>query len=141
MFDSVFSRTRAQGVVFEDELGKKHWALLTKDYKSEVILSAGALGSPQLLMLSGIGPSQQLKKFGIKVVMDQPMVGQGLVDNPLNVLLVPSPSPVELSLVSFVGITRFGSYIEACSGISFTPSWSRSVAKALAAILNQVCYF
>ncbi|MBA0634607.1 hypothetical protein Godav_029779 [Gossypium davidsonii] len=133
----VFSRTRAQGVVFEDELGKKHWALLTKDYKSEVILSAGALGSPQLLMLSGIGPSQQLKKFGIKVVMDQPMVGQGLVDNPLNVLLVPSPSPVELSLVSFVGITRFGSYIEACSGISFTPSWSRSVAKALAAILNQ----
>ncbi|KAK8710515.1 hypothetical protein V6N13_145835 [Hibiscus sabdariffa] len=133
----VFSKPRAQGVVFEDELGKKHWALLTKDRKSEVILSAGAIGSPQLLMLSGIGPSQQLKKFGIKVVMDQSMVGQSLVDNPLNVLLVPSPNPVEMSLVSFAAITKFGSYIEGCSGISFTPAWSRSVAKALASILNK----
>ncbi|XP_039011367.1 protein HOTHEAD-like [Hibiscus syriacus] len=133
----VFSKPRAQGVVFEDELGKKHWALLTKDLKSEVILSAGAIGSPQLLMLSGIGPSQQLKKFGIKVVMDHSMVGQSLVDNPLNVLLVPSPNPVELSLVSFAAITKFGSYIEGCSGISFTPAWSRSIARALASILNK----
>ncbi|XVF09767.1 hypothetical protein REPUB_Repub07fG0124400 [Reevesia pubescens] len=133
----VFSRPRAEGVVFEDALGVRHWAFLTRDPKSEIILSAGALGSPQLLMLSGIGPAQQLKTLGIKVVMDQPMVGRGLVDNPLNDLLIPSPQPVELSLVSVVGITHSDCYIEACSGISFTPAWTRRVAKELASMLNQ----
>ncbi|XWS48382.1 hypothetical protein CRYUN_Cryun13aG0071800 [Craigia yunnanensis] len=133
----VFSRPRAQGVIFEDAMGVRHRAFLTKDSKSEVILSAGALGSPQLLMLSGVGPTQQLVGLGINVVMDHPMVGRGMVDNPLNVLFIPSPLPVELSLVSIVGITRFDSYIEACSGISFTPAWTQRVAKELATILNQ----
>ncbi|XVF54043.1 hypothetical protein PTKIN_Ptkin05aG0149700 [Pterospermum kingtungense] len=131
------SSPRAEGVVFEDAKGVRHWAFLTTDYKSEVILSAGALGSPQLLMLSGVGPAKQLEALGIKVVMDQPMVGRRMVDNPLNILLIPSPRPVELSLVSFVGITRSGSCIEACSGISFTPSWTQRVAQVLASILNQ----
>ena len=93
-------------MIFEDAMGVRHWAFLTNDSKSEVILSAGALGSPQLLMLSGAGPAHQLEALGINVVIDQPMVGRGLVDNPLNVLLIPSPLPVELSLVSIVGITR-----------------------------------
>lgn len=135
---AVFSRPRAQGVIFEDALGVRHRAFLIEDSKSEVILSAGALGSPQLLMLSGIGPAQQLDALGIKVVMDQPMVGRRMVDNPLNVLLIPSPLPVELSLVSIVGITHSDSYIEACSGISFTPAWIQRVSKELASILNQV---
>ncbi|OMO97956.1 hypothetical protein COLO4_14240 [Corchorus olitorius] len=133
----VFSRPRAQGVIYEDASGVRHWAFLTKDSKSEVILSAGALGSPQVLMLSGIGPARQLEALGIKVVMNQPMVGQGMADNPLNVLFIPSPSPVEVSLVQMVGVTRSDSYIEACSGVSFTPSWTRRVAKELASILNQ----
>lgn len=125
-------------MVFEDTMGARHWAFLTTDFKSEIILSAGALGSPQLLMLSGVGPAKHLKALGIKVVKDHPMVGRRMIDNPLNILLIPSPVPVELSLVSFVGITRSGSCIEACSGISFTPSWTQRVAQALAAILNQV---
>ena len=125
-------------MIFEDAMGVRHRAFLTKDSKSEVILSAGALGSPQLLMLSGVGPAQQLEALGINVVMDQPMVGRWMVDNPLNVLFIPSPLPVELSLVSIVGITRSDSYIEACSGISFTPAWTQRVAKELASILNQV---
>jgi choline dehydrogenase-like flavoprotein len=48
----------------------------------EVILSAGALASPQLLMLSGIGPAEQLRGLGIPVVADLPGVGENLQDHP-----------------------------------------------------------
>ncbi|XP_011700632.1 PREDICTED: glucose dehydrogenase [FAD, quinone]-like [Wasmannia auropunctata] len=47
----------------------------------EVILCAGAIGSPQLLMLSGIGPVKHLTKLGIDVVQDAP-VGENLMDHP-----------------------------------------------------------
>jgi choline dehydrogenase len=47
----------------------------------EVILSAGAVGSPHLLLLSGIGPAAELKAQGIDVVHDLPMVGQNLMDH------------------------------------------------------------
>lgn len=114
----------AHGVIFKDASGSKHRAYLSKEKgkrpMGEIIVSAGALGSPQLLMLSGIGPAQHLKSMGIKVLLDQPMVGQGMSDNPMNFVFVPSPSPVEVSLVQVVGITRFGTYIEAISGIDFT---------------------
>jgi len=47
----------------------------------EVVLSAGALGSPQLLMLSGIGPAEHLTSLGIRVVADLPSVGENLQDH------------------------------------------------------------
>jgi len=49
----------------------------------EVILSAGAVQSPQLLQVSGIGPASTLKSLGIPVVKDLPGVGQNMQDNPL----------------------------------------------------------
>ncbi|MCP4381734.1 MAG: NAD(P)-binding protein [Hyphomicrobiales bacterium] len=47
----------------------------------EVLLAAGALASPQLLMLSGIGPADQLKNVGVPVVADLPGVGENLQDH------------------------------------------------------------
>src|SRR5580692_6658249 len=49
--------------------------------RGEVILAAGAIGSPQLLMLSGIGPAQHLQDNGIAVVADRPGVGGNLQDH------------------------------------------------------------
>jgi len=50
---------------------------------AEVILSAGAIGSPHLLLLSGIGPAEQLIEHGIRVVADSPGVGANLSDHPI----------------------------------------------------------
>ncbi|MGC3939662.1 GMC family oxidoreductase [Roseobacter sp. EG26] len=49
--------------------------------RNEVILSSGAIGSPRLLQLSGIGPAAALRQIGIDVVLDQPNVGANLQDH------------------------------------------------------------
>ena len=49
----------------------------------EVILSAGAIGSPHLLMLSGVGNATALHRHGIKTLINNPDVGQHLQDHPL----------------------------------------------------------
>ena len=49
----------------------------------QIILSAGAIASPQILMLSGIGPAKHLQEKGITIVADLPGVGQNLRDHPL----------------------------------------------------------
>ncbi len=49
---------------------------------AEVILSGGAINSPQLLMLSGIGPAAHLREVGVDVVVDLPGVGENLHDHP-----------------------------------------------------------
>ncbi|KAI0974152.1 GMC oxidoreductase [Xylaria arbuscula] len=49
--------------------------------RREVIVSGGTFNSPQLLMLSGVGPADHLRQFGIPVIADVPGVGQNLMDN------------------------------------------------------------
>ncbi|XP_011861343.1 PREDICTED: glucose dehydrogenase [FAD, quinone]-like [Vollenhovia emeryi] len=66
---------RAIGVEFV-----KHGRIIHVFVRKEVILCAGAIGSPQLLMLSGIGPVKQLKELGISVIRDLP-VGENLMDH------------------------------------------------------------
>lgn len=48
--------------------------------RNEVILSSGAVGSPQLLLLSGVGPAEELSELSIPVVKDLPAVGKNLSD-------------------------------------------------------------
>ncbi|VFQ95718.1 unnamed protein product [Cuscuta campestris] len=111
----------AYGVFFKDSKGNGHTAFLNGGPNSEIILSAGAIGSPQLLMLSGIGPSDHLKSHGIDVILDQQMVGQRMADNLLSRILVPSIKPVETSFSDVVGITHSGNYIETLSGLALVP--------------------
>jgi len=49
--------------------------------RGEVILAAGSIGSPQIMLLSGLGPAQQLQELGIPVVLDRPGVGANLQDH------------------------------------------------------------
>jgi choline dehydrogenase-like flavoprotein len=49
--------------------------------ESEVILTAGAFGSPKLLMLSGVGPADHLREVGLDVTLDQPEIGNNLQDH------------------------------------------------------------
>lgn len=79
-------------------------------------MSSGAIGSPQILLLSGIGPKAELEKLNISVVLDNKFIGKGMSDNPLNTIFVPTNRPVQQSLIQTVGITKMGVYIEASSG-------------------------
>lgn len=55
--------------------------VLKTAYAGEIILSGGAINSPQLLMLSGIGPGDELRKHGLSVKVDRPGVGKNLQDH------------------------------------------------------------
>lgn len=72
----LFHGTRTTGVAYQQNGIAKQ-----VNARREVILSAGAIQSPQLLQISGIGPVQLLQKFGIPVVKDVPGVGENLQDH------------------------------------------------------------
>jgi choline dehydrogenase len=61
--------------------------LRTARARREVVLAAGAIGSPKLLLLSGVGPAQELGEHGIGVVADVPGVGRNLQDHPASPLV------------------------------------------------------
>ena len=97
----IVTGAQATRVIFADEAGQ----LTAKavEYRAatgptetvhagkEVILSAGAIGSPQLLLLSGIGPRQQLEAVGVACLLDQPHVGKHLKDHLMVPLYFPAP--------------------------------------------------
>jgi choline dehydrogenase len=59
----------------------EHQGRLEAVEAGEVIVSAGVVGSPHLLMLSGVGPADQLRRAGVPIVLDLPGVGKGLADH------------------------------------------------------------
>ncbi len=74
----ILENNKAKGVCFKDNKNK----IFNIKSKKEVILCAGAVGSPHILMLSGIGPKDHLKSMGINLIADMPGVGQNLQDHP-----------------------------------------------------------
>jgi choline dehydrogenase-like flavoprotein len=68
---------RATGVVYRDASGERRAAA-----DGEIVLAAGALVTPKLLMLSGIGPADHLRSHGIECRVDLPGVGENLIDHP-----------------------------------------------------------
>jgi choline dehydrogenase len=78
---------RATGVRYRDAGG--HTSTVYAD--REVVVSAGAIGSPQLLLLSGIGPRDELAAVGVDCVVDNPHVGKHLKDHLHTPLVFPAP--------------------------------------------------
>ncbi|BCJ49794.1 oxidoreductase [Actinoplanes sp. NBRC 14428] len=61
---------------------------------AEYVLSAGAIDTPRLLLLSGIGPAADLRKLGIEVARDLPGVGEHLLDHPESLILWEASRPI-----------------------------------------------
>jgi choline dehydrogenase-like flavoprotein len=81
--------------------------------RREVIVSAGAFQSPQILMLSGIGPAAHLKSQGVDVALDAPGVGRNLQDHVDYTILrrTRSPHPIGMTLPFILGFpSAFGKY-------------------------------
>ncbi|KAK1366837.1 (R)-mandelonitrile lyase [Heracleum sosnowskyi] len=92
LFTSNSTDISAVGVIYKDSNGRSHQVQVGGN--GEVILSAGALGSPQLLLVSGVGPSSYLASLNIPVVHHQPFVGQFMIDPPMNMVSFLSPFPI-----------------------------------------------
>ena len=71
-----------------------------------VVLSAGALKSPHILMLSGVGPKEQLDEFGVPLIRDSPGVGQNLFNHPMGSVTFRVKD--DINLASNSGALRFG---------------------------------
>ena len=97
----LMQQRRAVGVEFRQD-----GALRQVTARREVLLCAGALQSPQLLMLSGIGPGESLQALGLPTAHDLPAVGQHLHDHVDVVQVVDAPHIKDLFGVSLPGAWR-----------------------------------
>ncbi|OUS92098.1 GMC family oxidoreductase [Rhodococcus sp. NCIMB 12038] len=89
----VIENGRAVGVEYE-----RAGEVVTARAGREVVLSAGAYNTPQLLMLSGLGPAEHLREVGVDVVLDLPQVGQNLQDHPFTLTHYATDQPNTLAL-------------------------------------------
>lgn len=106
----VFTSTQVLRILFEGRraVGVVAWrdgAEVILRARREVIVSAGAFGSPQLLMASGIGPAAHLRQHGVTVVHDLPGVGGNLQDH-LDVIVQKRVAAADLFGVSLAGAWR-----------------------------------
>jgi len=92
---------RAVGVVY-----RQNGVLQTARARREIILCSGAINSPQLLMLSGIGPAAHLAEHGIDVVQDLPGVGQNLQDHYSAPIKLKSKLPITVNDVMLSNVKK-----------------------------------
>eukprot|EP01084_Bolivina_argentea_P167517 290718_1 len=88
LFDESKNPIVAKAVKFVDlSNNKKEYTVkLTSMNKGEIIISGGSINSPHLLMLSGLGPKEELKKHNIKIIKDIPGIGNNLQDHLMTLL-------------------------------------------------------
>jgi choline dehydrogenase-like flavoprotein len=115
IFDTERDRPRVIGFEFQqaNDVKSKISKLLLP--KASVYLCSGAIHTPQLLMLSGVGESSKLKSHNIEVVLNNPHVGQHLKDHPGITLSINSPVPIENTTVATMGVAE-DFHIATCSG-------------------------
>lgn len=130
----LLSNRRASGVEFEQ--GGK---LRNVVARREVILSAGAIRSPQLLQLSGIGPTELLRKHGIEVRYDAGQVGRQLQDHVSCTFAFKSKEPtLNTALNSVFGkVSALGAYVFARKGPIATSLFTSGAFVRSAAALQQ----
>ena len=87
LFEEIDGQATAVGVEYRDAAGQLQSLFATK----EVVLSAGAIGSPHLLMLSGVGPRAELEAAGVRCRVDAPHVGKHLKDHLHVGIFFPAP--------------------------------------------------
>jgi choline dehydrogenase len=98
---------RAIGIEYRTSAGE----LVTERATGEVVLAAGAIGSPQLLMLSGIGPWAHLRSVGVDVTVDLPGVGANLQDHPITAISYRASAPLPVprnNQCEAIGLIRTG---------------------------------
>lgn len=105
----LISNKRVTGVTFSQN-DKEEIAQADR----EVILSGGAINSPQLLMLSGIGQADELKKLGIDVIVDLPGVGKNLQDHLFMAVCYTSLEPISLAAAETE--ENLGKFVQAGQG-------------------------
>ncbi len=99
----LFEGSRAVGVEYVHD-GRREVGRA----RAEVVLAGGTVNSPQLLMLSGIGPAAHLRGLGLPVVADSPGVGENLQDHVMSGVVVSCPRPVTLfTAESIANLLRF----------------------------------
>jgi len=108
----LIEQGRAVGVEYQTPSGKK-----SARATMEVIVSGGVYGSPQLLLLSGLGPAGQLQEFGIPVIRDMPGVGANLRDHFYLQMIYRCSQPVTVN--------------------DFANSWPKKIAGAVQYALNR----
>lgn len=96
------ARGRVTGVRVRDSTGVERTLTASHEY----VLCAGAIDTPRLLLLSGIGPADQLRGLGIEVAADLPGVGEHLLDHPESLILweAARPVPPETAMDSDAGL-------------------------------------
>ncbi|MGB6295861.1 MAG: choline dehydrogenase [Rivularia sp. (in: cyanobacteria)] len=92
----LFSGKQVIGLIYQTQIKNKNIEQEIQINK-ELILSAGAINSPQLLMLSGIGCSKHLKSLNIPVLIDLPGVGQNLQDHLFVAIAYKCTKPITLA--------------------------------------------
>jgi choline dehydrogenase len=92
VFDILFENRRAARVSFQDNGGSRQ-----ERAEREIILCAGAIGTPQLLMLAGIGPADHLRSLDIPVLYNLPGVGANLQDHPAVAIASECSQPLSLA--------------------------------------------
>ncbi|MEV6400174.1 GMC family oxidoreductase [Streptomyces sp. NPDC051907] len=88
----IVRRGRAHGVVVRDEYGEQ------SVFADQVVLSAGAFGTPEILFRSGVGPADQLRAAGLPVYADAPELGANLSDHAIMQMQVEVADPAELPM-------------------------------------------
>ncbi|MBS0617138.1 MAG: GMC family oxidoreductase N-terminal domain-containing protein [Spirochaetes bacterium] len=100
-----FAKKNAVGVDCVAANDKK--TVIELSARKEIILSAGVIGSPHILKLSGIGPADELKRFGIPLVHNLPGVGENLQDHPDVILRYRAKNKTSLTTVPAPYMVRF----------------------------------